>query len=99
VDAYIATGRLKHGETAPTTRDRPPTGLDAKGRMRWKLATKKGRALYARRKVIVEPVFGQTKQARGLRSFLLRGVEKVRGEWALICTGHNLLKLYQAAQA
>lgn len=99
VEAYIATGRLKHGETAPTVRGRPPADLDAKGRMRRRLATKKGRAIYARRKVIVEPVFGQTKQARGLRSFLLRGIDKVRGEWSLICTGHNLLKLYQAAQA
>jgi hypothetical protein len=95
VDAYIATGRLKHGEKPQPVRGRPPADLDAKGRMRRKLATKKGRAVYARRKVIVEPVFGQIKQARGLRDFLLRGMENVRGEWALICTGHNILKLYQ----
>lgn len=43
----------------------------------------------------VEPVFGQIKQGRGLRQFLLRGLEKVNGEWSLICTGHNLLKLFK----
>jgi hypothetical protein len=49
------------------------------------------------RKQIVEPVFGQIKQARGFRQFLLRGVEKVRAEWALICTAHNLVKLAKPA--
>jgi hypothetical protein len=67
--------------------------------MRRKLRTKRGRAIYAQRKAIVEPVFGQIKQARGFRQFLLRGVEQVRAEWALICTGHNLLKLWKAAPA
>jgi hypothetical protein len=50
---------------------------------------------YRLRKQVVEPVFGQIKQARGFRQFLLRGIEKVRGEWALVCTAHNLLKLAQ----
>jgi len=48
---------------------------------------------------VVEPVFGQIKQARGFRQFLLRGVEKVRAEWAMICTVHNLLKLFNLAKA
>jgi DDE family transposase len=48
---------------------------------------------------VVEPVFGQIKQARGFRQFLLRGVEKVRAEWAMICTAHNLLKLFTFAKA
>jgi hypothetical protein len=61
-----------------------------------KLATKDGAAVYARRKVIVEPVFGQTKEARGFRRFLLRGLAKVRNEWSLISLTHNILKLYVA---
>jgi hypothetical protein len=52
---------------------------------------------YRLRKQIVEPVFGQIKQARGFRQFLLRGLAKVRAEWALICTAHNLVKLAKAA--
>jgi hypothetical protein len=64
--------------------------------MQRRLATKDGRAAYARRKATVEPVFGQIKQARGIRSFLLRGLAKVRGEWALVTLTHNLLKLYRA---
>ncbi len=99
LDAYIAPGRLKHGEKPPPAVGRIPKDLDAKGRMRRKLATSKGRKTYARRKVIVEPVFGQIKQAQGIRGFLLRGLDKVRHEWALICASHNLLKLHRAAAA
>jgi hypothetical protein len=54
---------------------------------------------YRLRKQVVEPVFGQIKQARGFRQFLLRGVEKVRAEWAMICTTHNLLKLRQGRKS
>jgi hypothetical protein len=64
--------------------------------MAWTLATARGRALYARRKAIVEPAFGQIKHARGFRQFLRRGLRAVSEEWALICTSHNLLKLYRA---
>jgi Transposase DDE domain len=64
--------------------------------MRQKLRTAAGRAIYARRKAIVEPVFGQIKDARGFRRFLLRGVAKVNAEWSLICLTHNLLKLFRA---
>ena len=53
------------------------------------------RSRYRLRKQVVEPVFGQIKQARGFRQFLLRGIEKVRCEWAMVCTAHNLLKLAQ----
>jgi len=63
--------------------------------MRRKLQTKVGAAVYAARKGIVEPVFGQIKQVRGVRQFLLRGLEKVRGEWALVCLTHNILKLHR----
>ena len=51
---------------------------------------------YRVRKQVVEPVFGQIKAARGFRQFLLRGLDKVRGEWSLLCTAHNLLKLAAA---
>lgn len=94
VDMYVATGRTKH-----CTADGPPTAEEAdtpKACMRAKLATDEGRAVYSRRKVIVEPVFGQIKN-RGFRGFLLRGIEKVRGEWSLIGLSHNLLKLHKAA--
>ena len=60
-----------------------------------KVRTPQGKALYARRKVIVEPVFGQIKEARGFRRFLLRGLQKIRGEWCLVCLTHNLLKLWR----
>jgi len=60
-----------------------------------KLQTLMGAAIYATRKTIVEPVFGQIKQARGFRQFLLRGLKKVRGEWALICMTHNILKFHK----
>lgn len=93
IDPYLATGRLKHGEKPVAPRGRVPKSATAKQRMARKLRTLKGRASYARRKAIVEPVFGQIKQARGLRGLLLRGLEKVRGEWLLICATHNLLKL------
>ena len=63
--------------------------------MRRKLKTQAGKAVYAARKVIVEPVFGQIKQARGFRQFLLRGIDKVRAEWALVCLTHNILKMYR----
>ncbi len=97
IDAYIATGRQKHREwQAPAPRGRPPDGLTRRERMVRKLRTLAGRAVYARRKAIVEPVFGQIKHARGFRQFLRRGWTAVRHEWALICTVHNLLKLHGA---
>ncbi|WP_020096464.1 transposase, partial [Methylobacterium sp. 285MFTsu5.1] len=56
------------------------------------------RSRYRLRKQVVEPVFGQIKQARGFRQFLMRGLDQVRGEWAMICTAHNLLKLAQSGR-
>jgi transposase len=97
IDAYIATGRQKHDEwLAPAPRGRPPADLTRRERMARKLRTLAGRAVYARRKAIVEPVFGQIKHARRFRQFLRRGWTAVRHEWALICTVHNLLKLHTA---
>jgi transposase len=91
-DPYMATGRQKHHAPEAEASDAPAT---AKERMAAKVRTPDGKALYARRKVIVEPVFGQIKEARGFRRFLLRGLQKIRGEWRLVCLGHNLLKLWR----
>jgi transposase len=67
-------------------------------RMRQQLATEPGRSLYAKRKTLIEPVFGQIKEARHIRRFLLRGIHAVRAEWRLICATHNLLKLFRSAK-
>ena len=67
--------------------------------MKRKLKTKAGKAVYAGRKAIVEPVFGQIKHARGFRQFLLRGLAKAQGEWALVCLTHNILKLHRLCSA
>jgi len=91
-DPSIATGRQKHHAPETEASHMPAT---AKERMAAKVRTPDGKALYARRKVIVEPVFGQIKEARGFRRFLLRGLEKIRGEWRLVCLTHNLLKLWR----
>jgi len=97
VEAFIATGRERHSEqSVPAGEAPPPAPVDVREPMRQKLRTEKGRKAYSRRKAVVEPVFGQIKEARGIRRFLLRGLDKVRGEWSLICTGHNLLKLLKS---
>ena len=69
--------------------------MTPKERMARKLRTKHGRQTYAKRKGMIEPIFGQIKQARGFRQFLLRGLAKMRGEWRLICLTHNLKKLFR----
>jgi transposase len=97
-DPYIATERQRHhGAPAASAAAAGSPGSPApvQERMRAKLATESGRALYARRKTIVEPVFGQIKEARGFRRFLLRGLAKIRGEWRLVCLTHNLLKIWR----
>jgi transposase len=91
-DPYMATGRQRHHAPEATVTEPPAT---AQERMAAKVRTPAGRALYARRKVIVEPVFGQIKEARGFRRFLLRGLDNIRGEWRLVCLTHNLLKLWR----
>ena len=98
-DPFIAPGRWKRDEVPPKVRGRPPANMTPKQAMARKLATRAGAAAYARRKAVVEPVFGQIKQARGLRQFLMRGLAKVRAEWSLITLTHNLLKLHAAAAA
>ncbi len=99
VEGFIATGKQKHGEhRVPAKRGPLPKDATRVDRMKQKLKTKVGKAVYAARKCVVEPVFGQIKQARGFRQFLLRGKEKVKGEWALVCLTHNILRLHATMQ-
>lgn len=97
IDPFIPVDKTRHGTVLPPApRGRIPSRLSPADRMRRKLRTKQGRGRYALRMGTVEPVFGQVKQGRGFRQFLLRGLEKVESEWRLICAGHNLLKLFSA---
>ena len=89
---YVPPDRQKHGE-APAP---PADDGTVLGAMRAKLQTTAGHAIYALRKAIVEPVFGQIKGPRGFRRFAFRGLAKVQAEWQLICLTHNLLKLFRA---
>jgi hypothetical protein len=91
-ESSMATGRPQHHLLEPQVAETPTT---AKERMAAKVRTPEGRAVYARRKVIVEPVLGQRKEARGFRRCLLRGLVKIRGEWRLVCLTHNLLKIWR----
>ena len=87
IDAYIAPGRAKHaGKEKAAARASPPCA---------KIKAGGHSSPYRLRKQLPEPVFGQIKQARGFRQFLLRGVEKVAHEWGLVCLAHNILKLAQ----
>ena len=96
IAAYIATGRQMHGTSSATAKKASSPG-SLIARMSTKLKRAGYRSRYRLRKQIVEPVFGQIKQARGFRQFLLRGIDKVKAEWALICTAHNLAKLARFA--
>ena len=99
LDAYVSTSRQAHGKRPRPSRGPAPRDLDARGRMDRKIRSKAGQAIYALRKIIVEPVFGQIKGARGLDRFLLRGLEKVDREWTLMAITHNIGKLHRAALA
>jgi transposase len=98
VDLHVATGRQKHGEQSATAGEPSPSaeGASALEKMKQKLKTAAGRALYRMRKAIVEPVFGQVKEWRGFRRFSMRGRSKVGAEWKVICLTHNLLKLFRS---
>jgi transposase len=96
IEGFVATGKQKHNERREPCKPGPlPKGASRVQQMERKLQTQVGAAVYLTRKFIVEPVFGQIKQGRGFRQFLLRGLEKVRGEWALICMTHNILKFHK----
>jgi transposase len=100
IQGYIATGKQKHGERRTPCKPGPlPKAATRMDRMKRNLQTKLGKAVYAARKCVVEPVFGQIKQARGFRQFLLRGLKKIAGQWALVCMTHNILRIYAVLQA
>lgn len=102
---WIAPGRTRHHQSLDERLAPPlsPTGVDENAkpadRMRQRLKTAQGRALYRLRKMTVEPAFGIIKSALGFRQFLLRGVEKVSGEWALVCMGYNIKRLWGLGMA
>jgi len=91
IRGYVATGRHKHGAKSPSARHRWSARWTKAMSTRLARAGRRGR--YRLRKQVVEPVFGQIKECLGFRRFLLRGIERVRSEWSLICTAHNLRKL------
>ena len=100
IEAFIATGRSKHSDPPPASpRGRIPSGLTRRQRMARKLTTRTGARHYARRKVIVEPVFGQIKECRGFRRVSLRGEDNARAEWVLVNLVHNLGKLFGSGRA
>jgi transposase len=95
-DAHIATGRFKHNETIPDApRGRIPDDATPKQRMARKLRTKKGKKVYARRKAIVEPVFGQMATTQDAKRLRRRGLAAVEAEWKIHCAVHNFLKLFR----
>ena len=97
IDVYMPPDKIGHRfNLPPAPRGRIPQSLSIADRMRRKLRTKKGKERYGLRKELPEPVFGQIKHVRGLDHFLLRGLDQVNSEWKVICTGHNLLKLFRA---
>ena len=92
---YVATGRARRDKPPPVARRGPiPNSANDKQRMARKLSTLKGRAVYARRKAIVEPVFGQMSTLQNAKHLLLHGLNQARGEWLLLATCHNLRKLH-----
>ena len=105
IEPYVPPSRESAGQVRKhdfrPQRDRPPKKRKDPRliRMREKLQTDAGRALYARRKHTVEPVFGIIKQSLGFRQFLLRGLGKVTGEWELVCLAYNAKRLWRLAGA
>lgn len=97
ITGYLAPGRARHGEADAAGRRRL-TKMPLMSAMAARLKGAGRRSRYRLRKQVAEPVFGQIKQARGFRQCLMRGLDQVRGEWAMICTAHNLMKLAQAGR-
>lgn len=96
VDLYVPPDRQKHGDMAVAASDPTREDVSVIEKMREKLRTVEGQAIYKQRKAVVEPVFGQIKEARGIRRFSFRGMQKVLAEWDIICLTHNVLKLFRA---
>jgi hypothetical protein len=98
IDAYIAVDKDQHRRQEPSPRGRIRKSAGPRERMRRKTRTKKGRAVYKRRKHVAEPPFGFIKQGLGFRQFLLRGLEKVSGEWKLVTLAYNLRRLHDSGR-
>lgn len=98
IEAFIPPNKVKHNEwrQAKPMRGRPPKNLSRRQKMKRKLLTKRGKERYKLRMTSVEPVFGQIKEARGLRQFLHRGLEKVHSMWLFECAAHNIMKMFRA---
>jgi hypothetical protein len=98
-ELYIATKKdwkqRKELSSSEVLSEPIPEGLNVKEQMEYKLRTKKGKKIYAKRKTIIEPIFGQIKDGRRIRTFFMRGIEAAKAEWNLICATHNLLKLFR----
>jgi hypothetical protein len=101
IEAFIATGREPHHPGLKERFEEPPElspEADSLAKMRHKLKTRAGKAIYALRKQVVEPVFGIIKSVLGFRRFSLRGLKKVQGEWCLICLAYNLKRMHIMVQ-
>ena len=96
IEPYVAPGRQKRGAPPALPVEALGAGATIQERMAAKLQTPTGKRAYSRRKETVEPVFGQIKEARGIRRFLFRGLGSVQAEWSLICATHNLMKLFRS---
>jgi transposase len=96
IEPYVAPGRPKRGAAPVLPVEALGAGATLQERMAAKLQTPMGKRAYSRRKETVEPVFGQIKEARGIRRFLFRGLGSVQAEWSLICATHNLMKLFRS---
>jgi hypothetical protein len=100
VEVLVALKRDKHGVVATEiVTGEPPPELSDRDRMRWRLNTIEGRALYARRKAVVEPVFGQIRVGQRFNRLSFRGLQAVCSEWKLVAACHNLLKLFRLTPA
>ena len=95
-EPFVPRERKKHSDAPdPAPRGRIPHSASLVDRALRRLKTKVGQQIYSKRKETIEPVFGQIKEARGIRTFLFRSLEKVQGEWKLVCLTHNILKLWR----
>lgn len=98
VNLLVPPDRQKHGQAQPHPNPAPAADAPVIDKMREKLRSPEGEALYRQRKQVVEPVFGQIKEARGIRRFSFRGLSKVSAEWDIICLTHNVLKLFRSGE-
>jgi transposase len=101
-ELFVATKKdwrqRKEQATEESPKGRISDDLTIKERMDRRLLTESGKAIYAKRKTIIEPIFGQIKDAQGIRAFLMRGAAAVQAEWKLICASHNLKKLFRSGK-